>query len=462
MKIKNYFAVALASLALVACDNEDNVINDVEQGKAYVNISIALNDPSMTKAADTQDPNAEEVEAKVNSIDVYLENAGTATGYTCIATLTPADFNAPTAGASSGEKKYSIKQPISVSGTAGDNTRHLFVVINKPLSFNPATIASNGVFESTIQELTNTTNGFTMFNTAEVRATLHASTSAATASPTEVKVERLAAKALLTTQYDFTKDISDDNPGGAAGVFLKNTLKWHIQNSNKKMYYIKQSDYKDPNWEYIKNTTIFSDYELNPWVTPSNPQGTIPVVKAGESTPTGYSETNGTAIAHVQYFTENTNEKYVYGNTTLMIIEAQFVPSKIAIAYTDNEFSMDKEANQTPLTFYYDVLDKIYMTENAHTAYKAAKPSAEVWGPYTDGKCYYQVPIGTSPLDKTELLGAKRNHFYKGNITKLIAPGLPNPTPDPDEPVIKDNVWITVDLTIEPWNLVSMGNLELK
>lgn len=451
MKVKNYFAMMFAVAALFACNNDDEGQGQLPEGKAYVSLNISLKDPG-TKAADVNDANAENIETAVNTIDVYLEREGVLTGYDQIASLSLSSFN------QSGNM-YTANSAVEVSGTAGDDTRRLFVVINKPVGFNSDDISSDGIYTEDIPNLVNVMNGFTMFNATEVFAKLKATAAEAESNVTAVSVERLAAKALLTTSLDFTSDVTDDQPGGSTGVFKANSLKWQIRNSNRKMYYIKKLDYKDPNWSYttpvVGSTDFSAEYTPSPWTDWID----VPQKGSSDLTATGYMN-DGTA--KVQYFTENTNEKYVYGNTTLMTIQAAFVPTKIATAYSPIDgFTVDN-VNTTLQTFYYAVAEKTYMTETVYEAFIAAHPDATVWGPYRDGVCYYQVPIGEAPLDEANL-GVKRNHFYKGNITKLIAPGQPKPDPeDPDVPVIKEKVWIGVELTIEQWTQKDMGSIELQ
>lgn len=447
MKVKNYFVMMFAITALFACNNDDEGQGQLPEGKAYVSLNISLKDPG-TKTVDPSDANAEDVEAVVKTIDVYLERDGAMTGYDQIASLNISSFNQM-------GNVYTTNSSVEVSGTAGDRTRRLFVVINKPLNFDPSYISTDGIYVDYINNLANASDGFVMFNASEVFANLEATDIDAAANVTQVSVERLAAKALLTTTLDFVNNVPDEQPDGSStGAFQAHSLKWQIRNSNTQMYYIKKGDYKSPNWTYTPGS--FSDYVSVPWGVDIE----VPLASDLNLTGTGYMK-DGTA--KVQYFTENTNEKYVYGNTTLMTIQAAFVPTKIATGFNagDDKFTMD-DANTTLQTFYYAVAEKTYMTETAYNAFIAAHAGATVWGPYTNGVCYYQVPIGVAPLDDEANLGAKRNHFYKGNITKLIAPGQSKPDPDPDEPVIKDKVWIGVELTIEPWNMMDMGSIELQ
>lgn len=457
MKVKNLFAVMFAATALIACNNEDEAVRVDTGEKAWMSLSISLTNPQ-TRAADGIDGNAEDVETAVNNIHVYLAGDGATTGYEEIAVLTKTSFTGPTAGTGMGAEsdiKYT-SQAVQVPGKAGSNTRKLFVVINQPEGFNANDI-EGGEYTGDITKLA-VSGKFTMFNSKVVFAKLYdtQAEAEAPAGRTEVAMERLAAKALLTTTLDFTNPVPDANKNGSTGNFVENSLKWRIRNSNTKMYHIKKNDYKSPNWDYVDGTTTFTDYTLYPWTT------LIDVPAQVDAPVTGYKD--GTAL--VQYFTENTNQTYVNGNTTQMAIQADFIPAKLAITYTaavnpGDEPTWEMEDNNIhPQTFYYAVAEKKYMTETAKNAFVIDQPTAEVWGPYIDGTCYYYVPIGTAPLSDNANLGAKRNHYYRANVKSLIAPGLPG-EPEDKEEVNPEDVWIAVDLTIEPWNNVSMGDLDL-
>lgn len=454
MKVKNLFAMMFAATALIACNNEDDAVRVDTGEKAWMNFSISL--PSqVTRAADGTDSNAEDVETAIDNIHVYLAGAGTTGGYEEIAALNKDAFNGPTAGGVS-KIEYTSKNAVEVEGKAGDVTRRLFVVINQPDGFNADDI-EGGVYTGDITKLA-TINKFTMFNSEEVFAKLYATQADAEvpAARTKVTMERLAAKALLTTTLDFTTSVPDANKNGSTGNFEANSLKWRIRNSNQKMYHIKKNDYKSPNWDYTDGVTAFDDYTAYPYTT------LIQVPAKDKAPATGYKD--GTAL--VQYFTENTNQTYVNGNSTQMAIQADFIPTKIATGYTapvtagdDPTWTMD-DANTTKQTFYYAVAEKKYMTETAKTAFVTDQAAAVVWGPYKEGTCFYYVAIGETPLDDAHL-GAKRNHYYKANVKSLLAPGLPG-EPDDEEKVNPDKVWIAVDLEIEPWNSISMGELDLK
>ena len=169
---------------------------------------------------------------------------------------------------------------------------------------------------------------------------------------------------------------------------------------------------------------------------------------------TGY-DAGGNALVH--YFPENTNGYYVEDNTTHLAVQAAFVPNALVTDYERPDSPTDN-TSASAVTFYYNVANRKYYSKDAYDNAIAnnAAVAGDFWGPYTDGICYYYVPVGTGDLSTEDLLGAKRNHFYKMKINSMTAPG--NPTPgtvdpqvDPENPVIKPSVWIAVEVQVEPW-----------
>lgn len=449
MKVKNYLLALLAAASLMACSNDEEN-SDLAQGKAWVGVSFTLTQPTGTKAADGNDVNAEVIETKVNTISVYLQNEGTVAGYTKIAEL--ADFT------QSG-LTYTSTNAIEVTGSVGA-TRNLLVIVNEPAALSTAaSFGADGQATYTITGLSDLvatlgaapTNGIPMVNTEVVKATLVATAAAAAVSKTTVNVERLVAKAQLTESMGLDAgDVNDFQPGGGStGKFKQNSLEWQIKNSNLSMFLPKKAD-EDPNM----STTFGSDYEVAPYST----WVTIPNQTAASAT--GYDASG--VPSEIQYFTENVNTDYVYGNTTYMSVQAGFMPNEWVTTYS-SDLDLELNTNTDPATFYYVVEAKKYLDQTAGIAAlaDAGNTGLTIWGPYVDGVCYYSIPVGTNfPATTLDQLGAIRNNFYKANITSLIAPGLPK-EPDPIDPVIKQKVWLAVEMLIEPWNVVDMGNIGL-
>ena len=171
-----------------------------------------------------------------------------------------------------------------------------------------------------------------------------------------------------------------------------------------------------------------------------------------------------TGAGYVGYCNENTHDTYVVGNTSYVLIKAQFTPTKVYTDLTGTGAGMTgtENAGTEKATFYYHNATGMYVTGDAYTAYIAANAgeATAFVGPYTDGKCYYRVPVWDIATDVTKLKGTERNTFYTLSINSLTAPGFPiDPTyPDPEKPNENVDVYIGVDVAIAPWALHSMGD----
>lgn len=448
-----YCLIALfTGITFFGCDNE-NAPGGQEPGeeKAWVSFSISLPKTVGTKAADTNDANAEVVETEIHSVDVWLQNAGTNSSYTQITSLDKSHFT------KSGTTYTAAA--VLVAGTAGDPNRNIFVAINAPVYDPNVAFSSDEIYTmnslADIKRLYSTTanEGFVMFNAEEVKAKLYATEAEANTNTnhTVVKVERVVGKVMLT--YNDTKLFKsgdqEDQSGG--GKFKQNTLKCQLRNANKKFYLIKKADYKDPNYTFVSGPTNgFADnYIKEPY------SSTWMDIPANSTAPaTGY-DAGGNALVH--YFPENTNGYYVEDNTTHLAVQAAFVPNALVTDYEKPDSPTDN-TSASVATFYYNVTNRKYYSKDAYDNAIAnnAAVAGDFWGPYTDGICYYYVPVGTGDLSTEAMLGAKRNHFYKMKINSMTAPG--NPTPgtvdpqvDPENPVIKPSVWIAVEVQVEPW-----------
>ena len=226
--------------------------------------------------------------------------------------------------------------------------------------------------------------------------------------------------------------------------------------------YLPKKAGEDPNMMLLLGD--YYDYEAEPYL---GNLVTIPYTMSGTTIPeTGYV---GGVPTQIQYFTENFNDDYDYGNTTYISVQVAFSPSNwwtfsrlepghTVLEYRDNE-------SENPKTFYYDPEKREYWDADEEVIYVATYTGKfdkdKFLGPYTNGICYYNIPIGTKfPATDASELGAVRNTFYKANITKLIAPGEPG-EPDPLKPVIKDKVFLAVEMTVAPWSSQDMGEIEL-
>lgn len=467
MNFKSIFMSMLAVAALASCNNDDEIPGGIQEGNASsswvgINVSIPASSFGKTRAADANDTNAEELETAIKTISLYYKKTdGTVDVITT--SLTDADFTKDGA-------KYTAKKAVQIPVEGGSNV-DIYAVVNNGNVTNPirpnwfnlrGTAADPDVnyWTATASELSNKTSGFVMTG----KGTGVTAEKEENATQASITIERVVAKVLVTASnggINPTVDFDETNINGVSGKFKGNSLCWTIGNKNKKLYLLQNTDgvVKDPNWNKIPAGTgdeaLANDYEDR---NPTLYSTFVPVYADME---TGY---DNTGKSYVQYCNENTNQEYQHGNTTFISVKAVFVPSKIVTTVSGTvaggDLNLKADANTGgAATFYYYPAELKYLTENAYTAAKnAGVADSDFKGPYTNGECFYFVPI----TDKNGNIGVLRNSYYTMRIKSLRAPGEPTPNPGGNEDPVVQNSWIAVDFTVAPWKMQSMGDLDLE
>lgn len=469
MKVKNVLAFAFTSALLVACSNDEVPQDGAGMGeKAWIGLNISL--PTLTRAADASDSNAEDVETDIKTISIYMNGPGFSQE---LEKLTEIDKNKFEWDAAA--KKWTMSQAIEVEG--GTTQRQVYVVVNEPAApaLDAASLKAGGVYAATIKELTSASTGFAMFNAAPVTAKLYADPDEAKNNPTNVSVARAAAKVLVTASDGGINPDADFADKNATGKFSGNSLMWLIGNSNKKIFPLPDLHSKDPNWDKLTDANgwknLADEYEQL-----TNPTYSMAVPAFDSSIKTGYE-----GGLHVQYCNENTNEVYQVGNTTYISLQVEFTPDLVVVESDITASGLAGIGTPTTAgtkgeTFYYHMASQKYFNEAAYVAYTTTHGGAkdEFFGAYDKGICYYYIPIRNGSLPTSEM-GVLRNTYYTARIKSLVAPGNPTPiTPDPTDPENPDpdgpdptvpidqplNVAFTIE--VAAWNPVSMGDLDVQ
>lgn len=456
MKLRNIFAVALAGVAFTAC-SEDDAPDQGTLGNetAYVGLNLTLPASAFTKAVDA---NANTTETAVSKVTVYGQSNGLITK---LGDLTKDDFTVA-------DNKYTVKESgaIKVSGKVGDKM-DIYVTLNGAVDFEAAQMLGTKEYAATTA-VTALASNFLMSNFEAGTATMEATPTDAIAagSKADVTVERAVAKVLVKKSNDFptTEQFAD---AGAGGNFVTNTLKWGIGNSPKQLFVRRDVNGKSPAYTYT-STDGFTEYDAKYEVI-CDATGVITTAPAIAVAPsdvpvTGFSADGATS--YVAYSNENTHETYVLGNTTYALITADFIPTTLWSGNLTGEGNaLTGDASSAPSaaeTFYYHVRSNKYFSATAVEGYTGAE---EFIGPFTDGKCYYRVPVWNKASDATKAKGTERNTFYTLSIKNLTAPGSPiDPTyPNPNDPNEPVETYIAVDIDIAAWQSASMGDdVELK
>lgn len=473
MNLKPIFMSMFAIAALASCNNEDEIPGGIqnETAKSWIGVKVALPASSFTRAADAIDDTAEELETKIKTIRLYYKKADGTVGD--IATT----FNVDTDFVKDPESGLYTASTAAEIPVAKGTSVELYAAVNTPTSpvlrpnwFNfRGTAADPDVNYWTAQssQLSNETTGFTMTGSAS-GVTFEKKEEATVAGATHAKVTlvRNVAKVLVTaseTGIDPTQDFDENNSNGSSGKFQANTLKWTIGNDNKKLFLLADTDGKDPNWKALTKDGL-TDEELEKELekeyenrTPKTYSMAVP--QYGTPSATGYQG----ATSYVQYCNENTNEVYQYGNTSFISVQAVFVPKLIVETVTkdsENKIVMKAVDNtKGKATFYYYSAELKYLTEDAYNqAIAAGLLKTDFIGPYTNGECYYFVPIKNTEGK----IGVLRNSYYTMRIKSLKAPGDPTPNPGPPVDPVESKSYIAVDFEVAKWVSQSMGDLDLE
>lgn len=421
--MKSKFLSMLAAAALLvgvtSCNNDDE-LSGVQGGEpTFLKLNVSFQVPGTYATADD---NATDAESAVKTVSVFIfeKASGLLVSKGSLATT---DF---TQSADGLKDVYTATAKIAT--TTGEKT--IYVGVNLPASMDFDLGTSLGHMKTDVQTtsatlLTNTTNGFAMFSSTDVNATLVKTDHAdyGTNNTVTVPVERMSVKVAL--QAAATLNL-------ATGGGVLSNVEYAIKQSNKKTFRFKNVDglaTKDPNWA----TYATGDFESF----------------------TNYVAINASTITDnknlvVKYALENTSERHLEKEVTYASVRASFVPN----AFLDGTgVSKGSNVGQPAKTFwlvqtndgvknYFDVSTEAddYMTIND----VAAKAPVKV--EYTNGRCYYNLF-----LNPNGGYNAIRNAFYKATITQIIAPGNPNVGPKNPEQPIEAPTDITVNFEIQPW-----------
>lgn len=478
MKLKNYLPLAVASLAMVACNNDDEIVNgpDLNNSKAYAAVSISLPTGTETRAeATVTDPNGDTNalagERGISTVTLYVDGNDPIT-------IDAADFTWA-AGKGIAKKAY------EVTGKA-DTTASAYVVINQvqptgsvPMQWKYFGQTTPLVYNNLVSKLTGE-NMFTMFSKAVATVNLKATEGEAIATgvPAEVTVQRAAAKVLVTDNKGYLDgDVAVTN---GQGTIVQSSLKWYIGNSNRSLYCTPQLNNADPNYTFADKD--WDDFN-NDFEQLSKKDGSWRELDGGGTALTRLiavapkATTPGTATkAQVLYCNENTNatkEDYKVSNTTYVLLAAQYVPTKLmnsniggtADIPTVTSDGLVDGSTVKGETFYVHKASGFYFTVAGKTAYETKwGAAADKFYEYKDAKCYYRINL----KDTAKNLGVLRNHYYTmaiGDIKGLgswtdpvnpVNPNIPGGTEEPAEP---ENSLVSVNITVEPWALTDMGTV---
>lgn len=420
MKIRNLLLASLAIVAMTACSNDNEVVDNGNQiltgENAGMSLRFAFSD--RTRAVEPGNPSesaGEEFEWSTTSVTVVLdygpgikpiivENLGTITTEGSVKVAETQKFEVKSGKANI----YAFINPGSVNF---NNQLSTLTVGEQALPATGLDYLSSGIAKSNYFMMSNT-------NGQPVTVDIIAGKDDNTAT---ISVERVSAKLEEITPADAEFALTAQTANGPAATIkmLRHT-------------YI----------NLAKNSYILSQ-------------------------PTSWTANNANAYLH-PYVTANPNYRWLTGNKVTYCLEniiagAWNIAQHTSVLY-EGQVYFENENAPSP-TFYVKNnpttnVDEIFRSWAALcAAYGGLDPNGEATTDlakynilkYTDGKCYYYAPIE----DVNVGISVVRNNWYKLNVSTIKDLGYPTELP----PYIPDTK-LTVKVKIEPWS-IHLNNVEL-
>lgn len=480
--------VSAAALSFSSCSSNDDLTSGGTQSQAdgvYMTLKIsgATSHGTRTGATTgkTTNENGEVVESTISKGMLYIYD-----GNTCVfrKVITSDMFKKAPTQTTPGETK-----PIKVAVTGQIKTNKDYTVyflanntsIDDPLAANASFTSEKGGADFAAD------NNFVMFNqhdasrnvaASKVKFTDAAKSETSPAQADEIKLDRVVARIDNPLYAETAKTVND----AAAGT-TKNVAK-----------VVASFDYVG----YAASNLNNNSYVMQNWAD----KFTTLNVKWGE-TATKYFQPKsdfGTLYNGANLDRFGTSNTYAFENTTNDVNEATAVYFKIKANLTDAEKA---KADFEDGTFYrYDgrlytsikaifddaatgaivnpfnlltvdqVLAKIKdattgkLTTEEELAKFRETYKIEV---YREGVMYYRWAISDNAYkpfvasETTHTYSVLRNSIYRLNVTKIneIGKDVPN-GPDPDDPNKNPNYYMNVSVSINPWVLNEINNIELK
>ena len=363
MKKKNLFMLALASLAFVACSNEDIVpIEDIDydvatdpKGDAWV--AVGIKTPSQSRGLNDPDhQNGTAVESELKKVRAIFFTADADPEVTADILLTSAQAGVDATGQPTGSAGTAFKVPgvskrilivANPSATFQNDavnskwtTGTKYSVVNAALTNTAASISSTDGFMMTNAkgdlEPSITEDGPTLGDPKDL--SLYKTDAGAKANPLTINIDRVVAKVRVTIAQTSSKaDISE--------------AKWVLNTTNKSYYPLSQ---RTPTWLEQQNVPTGGfrapfdqykkgSYRIDPNYT-AHPAGSYNVydenhVDAGATAIPWHTSTQS------EYCLENTQNQAgnTHDNTTQILVKAKYMHKEYHKA--DGTNTTDQETN---------------------------------------------------------------------------------------------------------------------
>lgn len=450
---------ATAVMGLASCSNDNDPAGgqEVAQGKA-TGMQLVL-DLGGTATRAIKDDNADATETTIENLNVFIYGANG---------IFEQEYTIPFANLTdAGENKYTTDELKATTGTktiyVGANMTQGMIGIMRSTSVNG--LSGKGV-NTLLADITQD-NKFVMFSTKGATPTL-VEDNEANGVPTDnqvaVIIQRLAAKIAV----GMTANLADANVQlGAAGTI--DNLGYVVDNINK-MYYLTYGGAAAKDANMTVDQYQVGDFEIKDYYdqqTPAQPTA----LQYGVIIP---GTTDKTAWA-IDYASENLTQDKMMKGVTRIVVKGRFTPKsaykvaadavntgKHTFTLTDGHIAADATYHllDFPEAGGYAFFDNT-TTDDQLKEFMALKKGVDVTAvtddmltaakkTYINGLNYWWVTVKDNQGD------VLRNHYYQVNVTSIWAPGRTDGKFDPnkDDNKIDKETNITVEVTVEPWNMV--------
>ena len=479
---KKTLSLALVSVLLFACSSDDKITNDTTNPEAsvqdtYVSFSLEIPNASslVTRAAG---PNWAG-RATIKSVDIYLVNV--TKGTVDANSFSLSDFDI---------KKNELTPKKAILATSGEGVK-AYAIVNgvgfdklKDLSANQL----DEYFSNNEYSMTNfSANAYTtdakrdvvmMTNAVlptkiEIAPEVSQDQAKAGQNTIQIGVQRIAARGIVTSKIgkmetglggeglvpsDILIPVPNDK-GKEVSSLVVTSMSYAIGLNNKQLFLIQKTDKKTPAASYNytpKSQQAWKDevekiFDYTALKTP------VPVMAMGESKIEDVLNAETTS----QFVLPVTHAKgdYHKGNTTYFEITVKVKPS--------GDFAENTGYTEGADVYVGKIDGLVYATE----ADVRAK-NGEYFTLYKKGVMKYIVWLNPDDLKQPEASPTHRNTVYHANIINFKKLGFPTNPLDPTEPIDPTNpvdptdpldaveTYLTVQIQIVDWNLVS-NDIEL-
>lgn len=505
MRTNKFLLAGILALGLSVTACTDSVSDDAEKaGNTYLAISLNLASSPLTRAL----PNDYNYVGTwggrdvIKTVHVFIVGDGTVTGTElnireyfndyALGALTPKKAIKTTAGEKTIYVLINATTPVldalSTTVPADFATAYQETALALANSGTSTTDVSTSAQKLLVSSDISANEAIVMTNLEPVTQTIQPNVGESDAigstSPNRISinVQRALSRVMVTTADD-----SYTVTNGGTTVGTVSDITWVLAQGEKSLYIQAKSDYQTPAYTYVPSST--SSY----WADAAGKYDYSGLFESGTTVPdlstyVALSSDNKTDVfasldldasaVNGKFLLPTTHEegtgeasKYKKGNTAYVLVRAKFTPAAFADAgtYTAGD------------DFWLGENGKFYTTEASATDPANGGVTSQKVSKYVGGKVLYYAWVNTDAVPNWYNSPVIRNNIYHIHITgfKTIgtnwnplypedpdaaSPTNPDPKPgtnepqnpiDPTDPLTTTETWMSVDVTVFPWQVHS-------